>query len=89
MFYHLALISRIRKFLDRGSTNSLVHALVISRLDYANSLLYSLSNSVLKKLQRVKNAAVRLIYELALEITSLRFEGSFIGSQLIRDWILK
>ena len=55
-FYYLALISRIRKFLDRESTKSLVHALVISRLDYANSLLYGLPNSVLKKLQRVQNS---------------------------------
>ncbi len=61
-FYYLTLIGRLRKFLDRESTKSLVHALVITRLDYANSLLYGLPQSALDKLQRVQNAAVRLIY---------------------------
>ena len=75
-FYYLALISRICTFLDRESTKSLVHALVISRLDYANSLLYGLPNSVLKKLQRVQNSAVRLIFGAGSRdhITPLRRE---------------
>ena len=54
----------------------LVYALVISRLDYANSLLYGLPNSVLNKLQRVHNAAVRLIFGASARdhITPLRRE---------------
>ena len=36
-------------------------ALVIGRLDYCNSLLYSLPDSYINKLQRVQNAAARLI----------------------------
>jgi hypothetical protein len=63
-FYYLTLISRLRKFLDRESTKTLVHALVITRLDYANSLLYGLPQSALDKLQRVQNVAVRLIYDV-------------------------
>ena len=75
-FYHLAMISRIRKYLDRKSTKMLVHALVISRLDNANSLFYGLPSSVLNKLQRVQNAAVRLIFGASARdhITPLRRE---------------
>ena len=35
-------IGKIRKYLDEGSTETLVHAFVSSRLDYCNSLLYGL-----------------------------------------------
>jgi len=39
-------------------------ALVISRLDYCNSLLAGLLQSTLAPLQRVQNAAARLVFEL-------------------------
>ncbi len=60
-FFHLTLIGRIRKYLDVRSAKSLVHALVLSRIDYANSLLFGVPKSLLGKLQRVKNVAARLI----------------------------
>ena len=61
MLFHLTLIGRIRKYLDVRPVKSLVHALVLSRIDYANSLLFGLPQSLLVKLQRVQNAAARLI----------------------------
>jgi len=42
----------------------LVLALVISKLDYCNSLLAGLPQSTLTPLQRVQNAAARLVFEL-------------------------
>ena len=60
-FFHLTLIGRIRKYLDTKSAKSLVHALVLSRLDYANSLLFGLPKTLMVKLQRVQNAAARLV----------------------------
>ena len=39
-FFHLTLIGRMRKYLDVRSVNSLVHAIVLSKIDYANSLLF-------------------------------------------------
>ena len=54
-------IGRIRKYLDRESTERLVHAFVSSHLDCNNSLLYGLSNNLLSSLQRVQNSAARLV----------------------------
>ena len=44
--------------------NSLVSALVLSRLDYCNSLLIDLPLTHVQRLQSVQNAAVRLIFNL-------------------------
>ena len=60
VFFHIYNIRRIRKFLNEDNTRTLVNALVTSRLDYCNSLLYGLPASSLKKLQRVQNTAARL-----------------------------
>ena len=60
-FYHLHNISRIRRFLSLEDTKALVHAFVTSRVDYTNSLLYGLPVKHLHKLQRVLNAAARLV----------------------------
>lgn len=57
-------IRRIRKHLSRDSwSETLIHAFVSSRLDYCNSLLYGLPQVQIDKIQRVQNAAARLIFE--------------------------
>ena len=60
-FYHLHNIRRIRKFLTVESTKVLVHAFIMGRIDYCNSLLHGLPTTHINKLQRVQNAAGRLI----------------------------
>ena len=45
------------------STETLIHAFVSSRVDYCNSLLYGLPTYQLHKLQRVQNAAARIILQ--------------------------
>ena len=60
-FYHLYNIRRIRKFLTMKSTKVLVQAFIMGRIDYCNSLLYVLPATHINKLQRVQNAAARLI----------------------------
>ena len=47
---------------SRRSTEMLIHAFVSSRVDYCNNLLYGLPAYQLNKLQRVQNAAARLIF---------------------------
>ena len=63
-FFHLHNIRRIRKFLSRETVETLVHAFIASRIDYCNSLLYGLPKRQLDKLQRVQNAAARLVCRL-------------------------
>ena len=57
-------ICRTRPFLTREAAQLLVQVLVISRLDYCNSLLAGLPVSVIKPLQRIKNVAARLVFNL-------------------------
>ena len=54
-------IRSIRQMLTSKACEKLVHAFVTSRLDNANSLLYGVPNRLLLKLQRVQNAAARVI----------------------------
>ena len=60
-FYYIYNIRRIRKYLSIEATKTLVHAVVMGRIDYCNSLLYGLPATSISKLQRVQNAAARLI----------------------------
>ena len=59
-FYYFYNI-RIGKFLSFEAAKTLVQALVISRLDYCNSVLYGIPAIHTNKLQRVQNAAARLL----------------------------
>ena len=75
-FFHLFNIRRIRKFLNHETVQILVNAFVTSRLDYCNSLLYGLPATQLNKLQRVQNAAARLICTISCfdHISPILFE---------------
>ena len=58
----LPSIARIRRrSLTTTACRTIVHALVISRLDYCNAVLYGLPDAQLQKLQLVQNAAARLV----------------------------
>ena len=60
-FYYLYNLRRIRKYLSKDNTKTLVHAFISSKIDYCNSLLYGLPEYQLNKLQRVQNMCARLI----------------------------
>ena len=63
-YYHLRDLRQIRKFLSVETAILLANAMVSSRLDYCNSLLYGVSKSNIAKLQRVQNALCRIIFRL-------------------------
>ncbi|KAL3045386.1 hypothetical protein OYC64_013622 [Pagothenia borchgrevinki] len=60
-FFHLRNIAKLRPSLTRPAAERLIHAFVSSRLDHCNSLLYGISTTSLNRLQRVQNAAARLL----------------------------
>ena len=62
-YYHLRNISKIRQALDIDSAKSLVQSLVISRLDFCNSILSKYPQRLTSKLQRVQNHAARVIFK--------------------------
>ena len=64
------------RFLSTDTTKALVHAFVTSRVDYYNSLLYGMPASHLNKVQRVLNAAARLVCRAPryCRITPLMYE---------------
>ena len=59
-YFHL-YNRRIRKFLTKEATETLVHALIMGRVDYCNCLLFGLPSIHLSKLQRIQNSAARLV----------------------------
>ena len=50
-----------RSCLTQKAAVRLIYSLVISRINYANCLLYDLPQCLISKLQRVQNAAARLV----------------------------
>ena len=61
-YYQLYRIGQIRPYLSEKTTAILVRSLILSKLDYVNSLLYGISEGLLDKLQRIQNNAARLVY---------------------------
>ena len=61
-YMHMHHIGRIRRYLTEEAAAVLVNALITSRLDYANSLLYGLPKHLIKRLELVQNNAARLVF---------------------------
>ncbi len=59
--FHLRNIGRIRNLLTFDATAQLVHALITTRLDFCNSILYNLPKCKLDRLQRIQNQAARVL----------------------------
>ena len=62
--FHLRSISKIRHSLTTEACKLLINALITSRLDYCNSILYSCNQSILQRLQLLQNYAARLVYRI-------------------------
>ena len=61
LFCQLRRIGKIRSFLSTDAANKLALSLILSRLDYCNSLLAGLPDNKLNKLQPIQNHAARLV----------------------------
>ena len=64
-YIQLRQISSIRHLLNTQATQILITTLVLSRLDYCNSLLSGCPKHLIEKLQRVQNASARLVCKVA------------------------
>ena len=81
-FYHIRRLRQIRRRVGQEVTQQLVLALIMSRLDYCNSVLAGLPMSTLEPLQRVQNAATRLVF------ISFGFDRAFSALTLLVGWYL-
>jgi len=64
-FYDIRRLRQVRRRIGQEVPQQLVLALIMSKLDYCNSVLAGLPTSTLQPLQRVKNAAARLVFGLS------------------------
>ena len=62
--FHIRNLYMIKKFVNRKNLVTLVHSLIVSKVDYCNSLVIRLPNVFLNKAQSVLNRAARLIFNL-------------------------
>jgi len=62
-FFHICRLRQIRRRIGKDVTIRLVLALITPRLDYCNSVFAGLPQSTLEPLQRVQNAAARLVFD--------------------------
>ena len=58
--FHLRRIRQLRTSLDSASLKTLIHCLILTRLDYCNSILYGLPESTLLPLTKILHQAARL-----------------------------
>lgn len=61
-FYHLWSVRQLAPYLYTCVMTTEIHAIVIYRLDYYNSLYLSLSLQLIQKLQLVQSAAVPAVW---------------------------
>ena len=59
--FHLRSIGKIRNLLTFDATTQLIHALITTRLDFCNSILYNLPNSKIERLPRIKKQAAGML----------------------------
>ena len=59
--FHIGRAKFIRRFLNEETATRLMLAIVISRIDYCNSLLVFLPDKYIAQLQKVQNTAARLV----------------------------
>ena len=71
--FQIRNIYAIKKHLDRKCLHLLVHSLVISKINYCNSLYSGLPNYLLRKLQSVINRSVRLICSLPPRVPTTQY----------------
>lgn len=60
-YYQLRQLRPVVRCMTSDAARTLVQAFIASRLDYCNSVLFGVADSLLQRLQSVQNAAARLV----------------------------
>ena len=60
-YFQLHNIAKIRQSLTVDACKTIVYALVTSKLDYGNAVLFGINERLLQKLQRVQNSAAHVV----------------------------
>ena len=60
-YFHIRAFRHVRSSLTEGLAKTVACAIVGSRLDYCNSVLYGMSQTNFDKLQRVQNTLARVV----------------------------
>lgn len=63
-YYHLSRIARVREAMTTSVCKCLVHALVTSRIDYGNAMLFGIPDRLLHRLERVQRSTARVVMQL-------------------------
>ena len=78
--FHMRNIAQILRYLTRPTTERVVNALITSRLDYCNSLLFGTSASNINRLQRLQNSVARLVTRQARRDSAMPIEVFHVTS---------
>ena len=62
--YHLYNLYKLRPYINKNTAILLTHSLILSRLNYCNTLLTGQTKTTLKRLDTIINRSIRLIYKL-------------------------
>jgi len=65
-YHQLRRIRQVHWFVRQGVTQQLISALILSQLDYCNSLMSNLPGSIIHSLQHALNAAARVVMNVSL-----------------------
>jgi len=85
-YFHLQSLRQLRSSLPRDVAQSVACAIIGSRLDYCNSLYYGMSNNNFQRLQRVQNAAARIVCQAPdANITQPTFLRISIGYRCVAE----
>lgn len=64
--YHLTNLRKIRHHMTDDTVKVLANAFIHSHMDYCNALLYNINDNSIMRLQRLQNAAARLVHKCTL-----------------------
>ena len=60
-YFQFRNIGRVRKYITQDAAKTLIRALVVSKMDYCNSLLLGITCKQLRRLQLIQNTAARIV----------------------------